>query len=57
MEPILEINDLTKLYSNGRGVEHVTFQINKGDVVGLLGPRPALRDRLTAAVRKYLLIP
>lgn len=50
MEPILEINDLTKLYSNGRGVEHVTFQINKGDVVGLLGPNGSGKTTTMKAV-------
>lgn len=38
MEPILQVDDLTKLYSNGRGAEHITFEIEEGDVVGLLGP-------------------
>ena len=38
MECILEINNLKKLYSNGRGVENVSLKVNRGDVVGLLGP-------------------
>ena len=38
MECILEINNLKKLYSNGRGVENISLTVNRGDVVGLLGP-------------------
>lgn len=35
---ILEVNDLTKLYKNGRGVKNVSFYVEEGDIVGLLGP-------------------
>ncbi|MBE6033071.1 MAG: ATP-binding cassette domain-containing protein [Clostridiales bacterium] len=38
MEKILEVNQLTKLYKNGRGVKNINFSMEKGDVVGLLGP-------------------
>ena len=35
---VLEVKDLTKLYKNGRGVKNISFAVDKGDVVGLLGP-------------------
>lgn len=38
MEKILEVKNLTKSYKNGRGVKNISFSIEKGDVVGLLGP-------------------
>ncbi len=38
MEKVLEINNITKLYKNGRGVKNITFDVEKGDVLGLLGP-------------------
>lgn len=38
MEKILEVNNLTKLYRNGRGVKNISFSMEKGDVIGLLGP-------------------
>ncbi len=38
MEHILEINNLKKLYKNGRGVENVSLTVHRGEVVGLLGP-------------------
>ncbi len=38
MENVLEVERLTKVYKNGRGVKNITFSIEQGDVVGLLGP-------------------
>lgn len=38
MEKILVADNLTKLYKNGRGVKNISFDLSRGDVVGLLGP-------------------
>lgn len=38
MDKILDVSQLTKLYKNGRGVSKVSFTLDRGDVVGLLGP-------------------
>ncbi|MDO4552251.1 MAG: ATP-binding cassette domain-containing protein [Bacillota bacterium] len=38
MERVLEAEKLTKLYKNGRGVRDVSFSMERGDIVGLLGP-------------------
>ncbi|MCL2838128.1 MAG: ABC transporter ATP-binding protein [Oscillospiraceae bacterium] len=38
MTKVLEIKNLTKKYKNGRGVENITFSIEKGDIFGILGP-------------------
>ena len=38
MERVLEIENVKKLYRNGRGVEEVSLYVNRGEVVGLLGP-------------------
>ena len=38
MPKVLEIKNLTKKYKNGRGVENITFDIEKGDIFGILGP-------------------
>jgi len=35
---ILEVENLTKLYKNGRGAEDITFALAPGEVLGLLGP-------------------
>lgn len=38
MEKVLEVSQLTKLYKNGRGASDISFVLEKGDVLGLLGP-------------------
>jgi len=35
---VLEIENLTKLYKNGRGAEDISFALAPGEVLGLLGP-------------------
>ncbi|AJY73536.1 ABC transporter ATP-binding protein [Paenibacillus beijingensis] len=35
---LLEINEVTKLYKNGRGVRNVSFDLSRGDIFGLIGP-------------------
>ncbi|MCL2163840.1 MAG: ABC transporter ATP-binding protein [Oscillospiraceae bacterium] len=35
---ILELENLTKLYKNGRGAEDISFALDSGEVLGLLGP-------------------
>ena len=35
---VLEIENLTKLYKNGRGAEDISFALSPGEVLGLLGP-------------------
>lgn len=38
MKPVLKVNDLTKIYKNGRGIMDISFEIEEGDIFGLLGP-------------------
>ena len=38
MAPVLKVNELTKTYKNGRGIMDISFEIEKGDIFGLLGP-------------------
>lgn len=38
MNKILEINQLVKTYKNGRGVSDISFSVQEGEVIGLLGP-------------------
>ena len=35
---ILEVENLSKIYKNGRGAEDISFALAPGDVLGLLGP-------------------
>lgn len=35
---VLKIDSLTKIYRNGRGIKDISFEVNEGDIFGLLGP-------------------
>ena len=41
MEKVIEISDLTKIYSNGRGIQNINLDIYTGDIFGFLGPNGA----------------
>ncbi|MEL1136511.1 ATP-binding cassette domain-containing protein [Desulfitobacterium sp. THU1] len=41
MEKVIEIQNLTKLYKNGRGVNDLTLDIYRGEIFGFLGPNGA----------------
>lgn len=41
MEKVIEINNLTKLFKNGRGIKNVNLEIYEGEVFGFLGPNGA----------------
>lgn len=40
-EPLVKIQDLVKEYASVRAVDHVSFTIQAGEIVGLLGPNGA----------------
>ncbi len=52
---LLQVDDISKLYKNGRGVRQVSFSLHKGDVFGLIGPNGAgkttLLKMLTGLIR------
>lgn len=50
MEKILEVNGLTKLYKNGRGASDINLELEKGDVVGLLGPNGSGKTTIMKAI-------
>lgn len=41
MEKVLEVDGLSKLYKNGRGVKDISFQVCRGEIFGFLGPNGA----------------
>lgn len=47
---IIEVNNLTKLYKNGRGIKNVSFSVEKGDILGLLGPNGSGKTTVMKAV-------
>ncbi len=46
MEKIININDLTKYYGKDRGIEKVSFDVNKGEIFGFIGPNGAGKSTL-----------
>ncbi len=40
-EVVIELKNLKKYYGTSRGIEDVTFKINKGDIYGFIGPNGA----------------
>ncbi|OIK15646.1 ABC transporter [Bacillus sp. MUM 116] len=47
---VLEIENVTKHYKNGRGIENITFKIKQGEVFGLLGPNGAGKTTLMKCI-------
>ena len=41
MDVVIEIKNLTKVYSNKRGIRDLNLEIERGDVFGFLGPNGA----------------
>jgi len=37
-DAVIEINNLTKQFKNALAVKNISFKINKGKIIGLLGP-------------------
>ena len=50
MEKVLEVEGLTKLYTNGRGVVDISFEVYKGDVFGFLGPNGAGKTTIMKSI-------
>ncbi len=38
LEPAIITNDLTRLFGEFVAVDHISFQVNQGEVIGYLGP-------------------
>lgn len=41
MEKVIEIDHITKIFKNGRGINDISLEINRGDIFGFLGPNGA----------------
>jgi len=48
------VHDLVKLYGNQRAVDHVTFDINSGEVVGFIGPNGAGKSTVMKIICGYI---
>lgn len=47
---VLEINDVTKLYSNKRGIMDVSLSVDEGQIFGLLGPNGSGKTTLMKTI-------
>ena len=42
---IIEVSNITKDYGNNKGVFDVTFSVNKGEILGFLGPNGEVKQQ------------
>jgi ABC-2 type transport system ATP-binding protein len=47
---VIEIKNLTKLYKNNRGIRNIGMTVEKGEILGLLGPNGSGKTTLMKAV-------
>ena len=50
----IELDSVTKLYSNGKGVKNITFEIPKGEVFGFLGPNGAGKSTTIRTIMDFI---
>lgn len=48
--PVLELQNVTKQFKNGRGVENINLTVNQGEIFGLLGPNGAGKTTLMKCI-------
>ncbi len=51
---MLEVKDLTKTYGDKRAVNHISFTVNRGEIVGFLGPNGAGKTTTMNIITGYL---
>ena len=44
MSVILEVNNLSKTYKNFKAIDDISFQVNKGEIYGFLGPNGSCKS-------------
>ena len=52
--PVLECKDLTKHYGSTTALEHISFSVEPGRIVGLLGPNGSGKTTLIKLVNGLL---
>src|SRR5437660_948492 len=51
---MIEVQDLTKRYAGHTAVDHVSFNVGRGEIVGLLGPNGAGKSTIMRILACYL---
>lgn len=47
---MIELKNVTKLYKNRRGIRNISLSVNKGDIIGLLGPNGSGKTTIMKAM-------
>ena len=51
---MIEIKDITKVYGEQHALDHVSFSVKQGEIVGLLGPNGAGKSTLMKIITCYI---
>src|SRR6266567_9410122 len=51
---MIEVQDLTKRYAGHTAVDHVSFNVGRGEIVGLLGPNGAGKSTIMRILSCYM---
>ena len=51
---MIEVQDLTKFFGNKAAVDHISFSVNKGEILGFLGPNGAGKTTTMRVLTGYL---
>lgn len=51
---MIEIKDVSKLFGEQRAVDHVSFRVGEGEIVGLLGPNGAGKSTLMKIIACFI---
>ena len=51
---MIEVKDISKLYGEQSAVDHATFSVKKGEIVGLLGPNGAGKSTLMKIITCFI---
>lgn len=51
---MIEIKDISKLYGEQRALDHVSFNVEQGEIVGLLGPNGAGKSTLMKIITCFI---
>ena len=54
---MIQVKELVKTYADLTAVDHISFNVEKGDVVGLLGPNGAGKTTTMKILTCFMLIP
>src|SRR5688500_12325157 len=50
----IEVKNLTKVYGEQKAIDHISFTVNRGEIVGFLGPNGAGKSTTMKIITGYL---